>query len=240
MRYCQFSTGWVRVVAAYWRTSVVQQEPGSDERWRVHVYCAFRTPPYYGGYDTAYLLHAGGEPYSAPLADCIHRAERWYWRAALGCGLDYGPENPQPEFEQANGIPAVDDPLAWSGGVVVPAVSAYPDRDDRTLFHSTPSLVRDGQETTAQVARDSDTREWGVWLTGGIPGWLQAGGSPYRAPATVSAQRAERWYWQAVYRVLMPHGEDFPQPEWEQDNHILDLDDQTPERADAARQAVFA
>ena len=91
MRYCRFSTGWVRVVAAYWRASAVQQVPGSDERWRVHIYCAFRTPPYYGGYDSAYLLHAGGKPYSAPLAECIHRAERWYWEMALHGRLCHGP-----------------------------------------------------------------------------------------------------------------------------------------------------
>lgn len=29
-------------------------------------------------------------------------------------------------------------------------------------------------------------------------GWLEAGCSPYRAPATVCVRRAERWYWQTV------------------------------------------
>ena len=240
MRFCQFSTGWVRVATAYWRASVVQHEPQSDERWRVHIYCAFRTPPYYGGYDSAYLLHADGEPYSAPLADSIHRAERWYWQAALGGRLGYGPNNPQPEFEQANGIPAVNDPLTRSNGVAVPAVSGYPERDDRTEFHSTPPLVCEGQPTTAHVARDNDTREWGIWVAGETPGWLKAGSAPYRAPATVCSQRAERWYWQAVYGVRMPHGENFPQPGWEQDNGIPDLDDYSPDRDDAARQALSA
>ena len=240
MRYCQFSTGWVWVVAAYWRASVVQHEPQSDERWRVHIYCAFRTPPYYGGYDSAYLLHADGEPYSAPLTDSIHRAERWYWRAALGCGLNYGPNNPQPEFERANGIPATDDPLARSGGVVIPAVSEYPERDDRTEFHSTPPLVCKGQRTIASVVRDNDTREWGIWVAGETPGWLKAGGAPYRAPATVCSHRAERWYWQTVYGVRMPHGENFPQPGWEQDNRLPDLDDHLQDRDDAGRLAVPA
>ena len=225
MRYCQFSTGWVRVATAYWRASVVQQEPGSDERWRVHIYCAFHTPPYYGGYDSACLLHVGGEPYSAPLTASIHRAERWYWRAALGCSLNYGPSNPQPEFEQANGIPATDDPLMKSGGVAVPRVGGYPDRRCWTEFHSTPPLVREGRQTNANVVRDRDTGEWGVWVVDGAARWLEAGGSPYRAPATVCVRRAERWYWQTVAGTALLHSDDFPPPRWEQDNRIPDLDD---------------
>ena len=225
MRYCRFSTGSVQAALAHWRASVVQQEPGSDERWNVHIYCAFRTPPNYGGYDFAYVLHAGGEPYSAPLADAIHRAERWYWKGVLGRCLTHGPGNAQPEFEQANGIPDQDDPLAHSGAVLVFGVDQYPDRSQRSAFHATPTIVRDGQPMTASVARDRDTQEWGVWLSCGEPGWLQAGGVPYRAPATVSAQRAERWYWQTALDMPLPRSEDNPQPSWEQDNHIPDLDD---------------
>ena len=225
MRYCQFSTGWVRAVGTYWRASVVQQDPGSDERWNIHIYYALRTPPHYGGYDRAYLLHAGGKPYSAPLAESIHRAERWYWQAALGGGLGYGPDNPQPEFEQANGIPATDDPLARSGGVAVPCVNGYPDRSSWTEFHSTPPLVREGQQAIASVVRDRDTGEWGVWVSCGTAGWLEAGGSPYRAPATVCVRRAERWYWQTVGGLALPHSDDFPAPRWERANQIPDLDD---------------
>ena len=225
MRYCQFSTGWVWAATAYWRASVVQHEAQSEERWRVHIYCAFHTPPYYGGYDSARLLHAGGAPYSAPLAASIHRAERWYWQAALGGRLGYGPNNPQPEFEQANGIPAINDPLTRSNGVVIPGVSGYPDRSSWTEFHSTPPLVREGQQTIASVVRDRDTGEWGVWVAGGTTRWLEAGGLPYRAPATVCVRRAERWYWQTVAGVALPHGDDFPQPKWEQDRCIPDLDD---------------
>ena len=65
----------------------------------------------------------------------------------------------------------------------------------------------------------------GVWLASGTPGWLEAGGSPYRAPATVCAQRAERWYWQFVCGEPLRHGDDFPQHWWEQRNQIPDLDD---------------
>ena len=177
------------------------------------------------GHDSARLLHAGGEPYSAPLAASIHRAERWYWHAALGRRLDYGPNNPQPQFEQANGIPAINDPLARSNGVVVPGASGYPDRSSWTEFHSTPPLVCEGQQTVASVVRDGDTGEWGVWVAGGTAQWLEAGGSPYRAPATLCVCRAERWYWQTVAGVALPHSDDFPQPDWEQDNGIPDLDD---------------
>ena len=115
---------------AYWRASVVQQDPGSDERWRVHIYCAFRTPPYYGGYDSAYLLHAGGKPYSAPLAECIHRAERWYWEIARHGRLCHGPGNPRLAYELANDIPDRDDPLARSSGIGYGGVDGYPDRPD--------------------------------------------------------------------------------------------------------------
>ena len=223
--YCRISTGWVRSCGAYWRASVIQQEPQSEKRWTVHIYCALRTPPYFGGYDRAYLLHAGGEPYSAPLSASIHRAERWYWQAALGRGLRYGPGNPQSDFELANGIPAIDDPLLRSGGVAVAGVSQYPDQPDRTAFHTTLPVECDGQRREASVVRDSDTGEWGVWLVGGTTGWLEAGGSPYRAPATVCAHRAERWYWQLVCGTPLHHRDEFPQPRWEQRNQIPDLDD---------------
>jgi len=82
-----------------------------------------------------------------------------------------------------------------------------------------------GQRRAASVIRDGDTGEWGVWLASDTPGWLEAGGSPYRAPATVCAHRAERWYWQIVCGGPLHHGDDFPQPLWEQRNQIPDLDD---------------
>lgn len=225
MRYCQFSTGWVRSSGAYWRASVIQEEPQSEERWNVHIYCALRTPPYFGGYDRAYLLHAGGEPYSAPLAASIHRAERWYWQAALGGRLCYGPDNPQSEFELANGIPAIDDPLLRSSGVGAAVISEYPDQPDRSELHTTLGVECGGERRTASVIRDADTGEWGVWLRGGAPGWLEAGGSTYRAPGTVCVQRAERWYWQLVCGGPLRHDDDFPQHWWEQEHQIPDLDD---------------
>ena len=224
MRFCRYSTGWVRAVAAYWRASVVQQEPGSDERWNVHLYCALRTPPYYGGFDWAYLIHVDGRPYSAPLGVCIYRAERWYWETALNGRLCHGPHNPRPEFELANGIPDRDDPLALSGGIGYVRVDRYPDEPDISEYHTTLLVVCQGRQRTAEVIRDSDTGEWGVWLSGDAAGWLEAGGSPYRAPANVCAQRAERWYWQTVCGMAMPHSEDHPQPRWEQEHQIPDLD----------------
>ena len=227
MRYCRSSTGWVRVSDAYWRACVVQEEPQSDERWNVRIYCALQTPPHYGAYDRAYLLHAGGEPYSAPLEASIHRAERWYWKAALGWGLDYGPGHPQSEFERASGIPAADNPLSRSGGVAHIGVSPCPDRGQTSAFHSTLPVLSGSQWHAASVVRDSGTREWGVRLSGDTEGWLEAGGSPYRAPATVCAQRAERWYWQLVCGTPMPHSDDFPQSRWEHQNQIPDLDDTT-------------
>ena len=190
---------------------MIQPEPRSEERWNVHIYCALRTPPYFGGYDRAYLFHAGGEPYSAPLAASIHRAERWYWQAALGGRLCYGPHNPQSEFDLAKGIPAIDDPLLGSSGVGAAVIGEYPDQPDRSELHTTLGVECGGERRTASVIRDADTGEWGVWLTGGAPGWLQAGGSPYRAPGTVCVQRAERWYWQLVCGGPLRHRDDFPQ-----------------------------
>ena len=222
---CRLSTGWVRSCGAYWRASVIQQEPESEERWNVHIYCALRTPPYFGGHDRAYLLHAGGKPYSAPIAASIHRAERWYWQAVLGRDLRYGPGNPQSDFELANGIPAADDPLLGSGGIAVAGVSQYPDQPERSQLHTTLPVECGGQWRTASVVRDGDTGEWGVWLENDPSGWLQAGGSPYRAPATVCAHRAERWYWQLVRGESLCHGHDFPQHWWEQQHQIPDLDD---------------
>ena len=106
----------------------------------------------------------------------------------------YGPGNPQSDFELANGIPAIDDPLLRSGGVAVAGVSQYPGQPDRSDFHTTLPAECGGPRRAASVIRDSDTGEWGVWLAGGTPGWLEADGSPYRAPAMVCAHRAERWY----------------------------------------------
>ena len=227
MRYCYFSTGWVWVTVAYWRASVVQHEPGSDERWRVHIYCAFRTPPYYRGYDFAHLLHAGGQPYSAPLADCTHRAERWYWELALHGCLCHGPGNPRSAYELANDIPDRDDPLARSSGIGYGRVARYPHRPDVSEHHTTLPLACPDNPRRAAVIRDSDTGEWGVWISGEDAEWLEAGGSPYRAPANVCARRAERWYWQNACLVAMPHADDYPQSRWEQEHHIPDLDDES-------------
>lgn len=227
VRLCRFSTGWVRAAYGYWRLSAVQEEYGSDERWNVHIYCALRTPPYYGGHDWGYLLHVGGKPYSAPLTSCIYRAERWYWEMALNGRLCHGPHNPRPEFELANDIPNRDDPLARSSGIGYAGVNSYPDLPDLTEYHSTLPVICRGQQRKAEVIRDSGTQEWGVWISGDEAGWLGAGGSPYRAPANVCAQRAERWYWQTACGIEMPHSDDYPQSRWERENQIPDLDDES-------------
>ena len=175
----------------------------------------------------AYLLHVGGKPYSAPLAACIYRAERWYWEMALNGRLCHGAHNPRPEFELANDIPNRDDPLARSSGIGYAGVNSYPDLPDLTEYHSTLPVICRGQQRKAGVIRDSGTQEWGVWISGDEAGWLEAGGSPYRAPANVCAQRAERWYWQTACGIEMPHSDDYPQSRWEQENQIPDLDDES-------------
>lgn len=225
MRLCRFSTGWVRDAFAYWRLSVVQEQPGCDERWNIHVYCALRTPPYYRAYDWAYLLHAGGMPYSAPLSACIYRAERWYWETALDGRLCHGPHNPRPDFELANDIPERDDPLSPSSGIGHSGVDRYPNRPEISEYHMTLPVTCRGQQRRAEVIRDKDTGEWGVWISGDEANWLEAGGQPYRAPANVCAQRVERWYWQTAVGIEMPHADDYPQPRWEQEHQIPDLDD---------------
>ena len=144
---------------------------------------------------------------------------------ALNGRLCHGPHNPRPEFELANDIPDRDDPLARSSGIGFICVSNYPDQPDISEFHSTLPVMCQGQQRTAEVIRDSDSDEWGVWISGGEAGWLEAGGSPYRAPRNVCAQRAERWYWQTVCGIAMPHSDDYPQSRWEQENQIPDLDD---------------
>ena len=110
------------------------------------------------GDTTAPILHAGGEPYSAPLSASIHRAERWYWQAALGRGLHYGPDNPQSDFELAKGIPAIDDPLLRSGGVAITGVSQYPNqaRQDRVPYDASRGVRRppeDGERRQGQRHR---------------------------------------------------------------------------------------
>ena len=219
------STGWVKRSGAHWRFSAVQERPDHNERWNVHIYSALFTPPYYGGYDSAGVLHAGGAIYGAPLEDCIHRAERLYWRFAVGHLLGYGPTNPQSRFEQHNFIPDRDDRLRPIAPARFPKVCEYPDKPDICEFHTTRPVTWGGREQRASVVRDPDTREWGVWLSGATPGWLAAGGKPYRAPSDISASRAERWYWQKVYGVPLLHEGHFPQPAWETDNHIPDADD---------------
>ena len=225
MLLSRYETGWVRTTRAYWRAGAVQQKPGCNKRWNVHICCALWTPPYYGGFDRACLLHAGGQPYSAPLVDCIHRAERWCWRVASGRTLGYGPDNPQSQFELDNAIPDVDELPRPSAPARFPNVGGYPDPPDLCEFHTTRPVLANGQVQQASVVRDPATRAWGIWLSGDAPGWMRAGGEPYRAPVDVCTHRAERWYWQKVCGSPLPHGERFPQPSWEMDNAIPDLDD---------------